>query len=154
MLIIWIVLAVLATVFACWCYFTAQRLNRLHIGADAALSSLQAALDRRADLVGVLVPGAVDDARRAIDVPLVPGRFTERVQLEHRISDHLRDFEGDPPELLERAVFRVDTSYRFYNDYVTRTRALRTRPLVRVLRLGGTARLPEYFALSLNDGEN
>nr|WP_234040164.1 hypothetical protein [Corynebacterium pygosceleis] len=153
-MILWIALAVILTVAACWCYFTAQRLNRLHIGTDAALSSLQAALDRRADLVGVLVPGAVADARRAIDVPLHPGRFTERVQLEHRISSHLRTLEGDPPELLERAIFRVDTSYRFYNDYVTRTRALRTRPLVRILRLGGTAPLPEYFALSLNDGES
>nr|WP_255567652.1 hypothetical protein [Corynebacterium sp. TAE3-ERU16] len=153
-MIVWIVIAVLVTAFVCWCYFTAQRLNRLHIGTDAALSSLQAALDRRADLVGVLSPGAVEDARRAIDVPLAPGRFAERVRLEHRISSRLRDMEGEPSELLERAIFRVDTSYRFYNDYVTRTRALRTRPLVRVLRLGGTAQLPEYFALSIDDGEN
>ncbi|MEZ2121189.1 MULTISPECIES: hypothetical protein [unclassified Corynebacterium] len=154
MLIIWVTLAVIVTAFACWCYFTAQRLNRLHIGTDAALSSLQAALDRRADLVGVLTPGAEADARQAIDVPLLPGSFTERAQLEHRISAHMRNMEGDPPELLERAVFRVDTSYRFYNDYVTRTRALRTRPLVRLMRLGGTAPLPEYFALSLNDSES
>ena len=37
----WILLAVALTAVLLWAYFTAQRLNRLHIRTDAALASLQ-----------------------------------------------------------------------------------------------------------------
>ena len=43
---------------------------------------------------------------------------------------------------------RQELAHRFYNDAVTTTRALRTRPLVRFFRLGGTAPLPNYFELA------
>ena len=61
---IWLVAlaAVLLTVVVLWAYFTAQRLNRLHIRTDSARLSLQASLDRRAAVVAVLIPQAAATA--------------------------------------------------------------------------------------------
>ena len=46
---------------------------------------------------------------------------------------------------LSDAHTRLELARRFYNDAVTDTKALRARPLVRALRLAGTAPEPEYF---------
>jgi 8-oxo-dGTP pyrophosphatase MutT (NUDIX family) len=48
---------------------------------------------------------------------------------------------------LADAEARVLLARRFHNDAVRDTRALGERPLVRLLRLGGTAPLPEYFEI-------
>lgn len=141
----WIVLAVAVTALLLWAYFTAQRLNRLHIRTDAALAALQAALDRRAAVVAALLPDARALARRAEEAALAHGAFEERINRERGLSSALVPLGGQQPAELVDAEVRVQLAHRFYNDAVADTRALRLRPLVRALRLGGTAPLPEFF---------
>jgi len=139
----WILLAVLVTAVVLWAYFTAQRLNRLHIRTDAALAALQAALDRRAAVVAALLPEVRELAEAAEDTPLVRGDFAARSGAELELSEGLRGVEK-PPQLIDAEV-RVQLAHRFYNDAVADTRALRLRPFVRAFRLGGTAPLPVFY---------
>lgn len=144
---LYLLIAVLVTAVMLWAYSTAQRLNRLHIRTDSARQSLGAALDRRAALVGALIPGAVDAARRAEAIPLIYSRFEDRARAERRISEVIISQPAPVPEALIDAAARVELAHRFYNEAVTDTRDLRTRVLIRSLRLGGRAPLPEYFEL-------
>ena len=125
MMIVYILLTMSLTALMLWAFFTAQRLNRLHIRTDSALQSLQAALDRRAAVVTAILPEAAALASAAESVPLTSTSFRARASVERSL----------------------------YNDAVSDTRALRTRPLVWILRLGGTAQLPNYFELADSAGD-
>ena len=60
------------------------------------------------------------------------------------------DSEWLPPDLaaeLEDVSDRVEMARRFHNDAVRDTRALRERPVVRVLHLAGRAPMPDYVEL-------
>ncbi|WP_080794697.1 hypothetical protein [Corynebacterium pacaense] len=147
MIAFYIAVAVVLTAVLLWAYFTAQRLNRLHIRTDAARQSLNAALDRRCALVGALIPGAAEAARKAEAIPLEYPRFSERSRAERAISEVINAQPAPVPEALVDAAARVELAHRFYNEAVTDTRGLRTRASIRLLRLGGAAPLPEYFEL-------
>lgn len=138
-----VVAAVVVTLALSWAYFTAQRLNRLHIRVDASLQSLGAALDRRAALIEALDPAAADLAKRAQAIALEPALFDDRAAAERLMMEASQVAH---PSIVDASV-RVELAHRFYNDAVTDTRSLRVRPLVRTLRLGGTAKLPVYFEL-------
>lgn len=140
-----ILITVAVSVALLWAYFTAQRLNRLHIRTDAALASLQAALDRRAAIAAVLLPDCNREAAEAQAVPLAYATFGQRIEKERAISANIAQLGNDMPLPLADAQIRLQLAHRFYNDAVADTRALRTRPLVRVTRLGGSAALPEFF---------
>ncbi|MDO5670626.1 MAG: hypothetical protein Q4G50_11590 [Corynebacterium sp.] len=142
-MIFWTLLAVLLTAVVAWAYFTAQRLNRLHIRTDAALAALQAALDRQAAVVAALVPEARALAESAENTPLVRGDLAARSAAELALAESLRGVEK-PSQLIDAEV-RVRLAHRFYNDAVADTRALRLRPLVRAFHLGGTAPLPVFY---------
>ncbi|AKK03285.1 hypothetical protein [Corynebacterium epidermidicanis] len=144
MTLCYLAIAVCLTFFLAWAYFTAQRLNRLHIRVDTARNNLGAALDRRAVVAQALVPQAAREAETALARPLEVNNFEQRSQAERAL---LAAISGQTHPLLVDASARVQLAHRFYNDAVTDTRALRTRPLVRIFRLGGTARLPEYYEL-------
>lgn len=146
----WIIVlaAVLLTIVVLWAYFTAQRLNRLHIRTDSARLSLQASLDRRAAVVGALIPDASAAAAEAESIPLEYGNFDRRASAERTISAAISELEPQVPAQLIDADVRVQLAHRFYNEAVADTRALRLRQPVRVLRLGGTADLPEFFEFS------
>ena len=61
------------------------------------------------------------------------------------------DPESRPAALtaeLADAQARVSIARRFYNDSVSDARTLGERRMVRILRLGGHAELPEYFEIS------
>lgn len=141
----WILLAVVISAVVLWAYFTAQRLNRLHIRTDAALAALQAALDRRAAVAAALLPETRELAAGAEEMALAHGAIEPRIAVERDLSAALARLGGDLPPQLVDAEVRVQLAHRFYNDAVADTRALRLRPLVRALRLGGTAPLPEFF---------
>ncbi|MDU0477833.1 hypothetical protein QVA66_01080 [Staphylococcus chromogenes] len=140
----YVFLAIVLSQILAWAYFTAQRLNRLHIRVDLALHSLGAALDRRAALAQALVAPAADAAVAAQSVPVTPENFDERAQRERVLWEKLSGVEHP---LLIDATARVELAHRFYNEAVSATRSLRTRPMVQFCHLGGTARLPEYFEL-------
>ncbi|SQG64801.1 putative secreted protein [Corynebacterium renale] len=138
-----IVLAVVVTMLAAWAYFTAQRLNRLHIRTDSALAQLMSALDRRDALVAALEPGLRELAQSSLSIPGAPEFVEAKAKADSDLKTQLqtRPVAAD----IVDASARVELAARFYNDAVTSTRALRTRPLVRFLHLGGTAQLPRYF---------
>lgn len=145
-----ITLAVLL-VLGMWALYTAQRLNSLHIRTDAALAQLEATLDRRAAVISALAPELEAIAARAESTELVQGHFDGRAARERELSAAIAQrFESRPPVLAD-AEGRIHLAHRFYNEAVSDTRALRLRPAVKLLRLGGTAKLPEYFELSQID---
>lgn len=160
----WIVLAVVVALVIFWAVQTAQRLDRLHIRTDSALQGLAGALDNRVNLVEAVLadaagarPGggdagvvnkAVVAARRAGAVTLRYGTLPERAERERELTAALAAAHAAGvvfPAVLSEANARVEMAMRFYNDAVRVTRALRLRPAVRLLRLGGTAKLPRYF---------
>lgn len=138
----------LAIVLGMWALFTAQRLNSLHIRTDAALAQLEATLDRRAAVVSALAPELAGIAARAESTDLAQGHFDERATRERELSAAIQQRFESRPALLADAEGRIHLAHRFYNEAVSDTRALRLRPAVKLLRLGGTAKLPEFFELS------
>jgi hypothetical protein len=144
----------------------ASRLDRLHNRLEAARAALDAALVRRSSVAlelassglldpatSLLLAGAAHDARSAQDGQELP---------QSDLTRALRAFFGQPgfrsslngrggaDELLtelEGAAHQVFLARKFYNDAVGTTRAARRRPLARVLRLAGSAPLPEFFEI-------
>lgn len=142
-----IVLIILVVAALLWAYFTAQRLNRLHIRTDAARRSLEAALNRRAAVLSALEPGAGKVADRAEAIDLTYGNFRERAAAERAVTEAVAALGAEPPARIVDANVRVELALRFYNEAVADTRALRLRPAVKYTRLRGTAALPEFFEL-------
>ena len=138
-------------VIAMWALLTAQRLNSLHIRTDAALAQLEATLDRRAAVISALAPELQHLAARAESTDLTQGHFDERTTRERELSAAIAQRFETRPALLADAEGRIHLAHRFYNEAVSDTRALRLRPAVKWLRLGGTAKLPEFFELSQID---
>lgn len=139
-LALWVLLAVAVTAAVVWAAVTAQRLDRLHIRVDRSRDALQAALDRRLAVTTAHQPGLAHQARAVEAIPLRPRNFAARLDAEDRFRELVDHPDAD-------ADTRVLLAMRFYNDAVADTRALRLRPLVRALRLGGTAPLPHYCDL-------
>lgn len=160
-LIICVVVAIVALV-AGWAYQTANRLDRLNVRVDLAYQALDAALARRAVVARAIASGmtaSFDEELRAAGQALAvaadqaehsgPG-FRE--QAENRVSGLLAhtDMQTRPQGLvveLADAETRVMMARRFYNDAVRDTRSLGERRIVRLLHLGGTAELPQYFEI-------
>jgi hypothetical protein len=127
----------------------ASRLDRLHVRTDASWAALDAALYRRAIAASALKgPGALRRAAHAAllagpaareDVENELGRtlaVLDRCQIEPACANRLADAEQ-----------AVVIARRVYNDAVRDTLALRSRRMVRWLRLAGTAPLPSYFEI-------
>ena len=161
-----VVLAVLALVL--WSFYVswrASRLDRLHNRVEAARTALDLALVRRASAASELASsGQLDPAtslllgdavRRARGAPQA-----ERDLAESDLTRALRATVGDPDtrkeltadggtaELVaevEDAARRVFIARKFYNDLAGRTIDARRRPLVKVLRLYGSAQQPGFF---------
>ena len=163
-MITWVVviaLAVLAVVFlvvGAWAYQTAHRLDRLHVRYDLSWQALDGALARRAVVgraVAVEAYAAGPDGKRLATLADAAERAprTAREAAENELSAALAVV--DPASLpvalvaeLADAEARVLLARRFHNDAVRDTLALRERPAVRILRLGGTAALPSYFEIA------
>lgn len=161
-----LVLALIAAVvitIGVWAYTTANRLDRLHVRTDQARHALDAALARRAvvarsvatTLSGLYDPALVEQARRlsALADRAERSNWRDRETIENQLASALSavDIGLLPPQLvaeLADAEARVLIARRFHNDAVRDTLALRTRRLVRILHLGGTAPMPTYFEIA------
>lgn len=139
-----VLVAVVLTGVVLWSILTAQRLNRLYIRTDAARQQLEAALDLRATVASMAFPAEAGELGSGINQDLAV-----RSEAERRVSQILMSHTEQLPIPLVEATTRVSLACRFYNNAVRDTRALRLRPLVRILHLGGNAKLPEYFELPL-----
>ncbi len=155
-----------------WAYQTANRLDRLHVRYDLSWQALDAALARRAVVARAVsaaaysAPGAEPEGRRLTRLADAAERAPrpQRETAENELSASLAmvDTSRLPIALvaeLADAEARVLLARRFHNDAVRDTLALRQRPAVRVLRLGGRAALPVYFeiaerATEQDQGEN
>jgi 8-oxo-dGTP pyrophosphatase MutT (NUDIX family) len=151
-------LLVVLLLVAAWAYQTAHRLDRLHVRYDLSWQALDGALARRAVVaraVAVDSYGTGPAAKRLkalADAAEQAGRAT-RESAENELSSALAlvDPASLPAPLvaeLADAEARVTLARRFHNDAVRDTLALRERPAVRLLRLGGTAALPTYFEIA------
>lgn len=149
------ILAVVLLVAAPLASATATRLNRMHVRTDLARSSLEAALGRRGAVARAAYPELGPDVARAEGRRLTAADPHARADAENTLGAKLAEaLDARPPEAalaieLHDATTRVELARRFYNDAVTDTRMLRMRPLVRGLRLAGTAPIPEYFDASV-----
>lgn len=141
-----------------WAYQTATRLDRLHVRYDLSWQALDGALARRAVVaraVAVEAYGGGPEGRRLAALADAAERAprSAREAAENELSAALA--RVNPSSLavamvaeLADAEARVLLARRFHNDAVRDTLALRERPLVRLLRLGGTASLPTYFEIA------
>ena len=137
---------------------TANRLDRLHVRYDLSWQALDGALARRAVVaraVAVDAYGGGPDGRRLAALADIAERSPRhgREAAENELSAALAlvDPASLPAALvaeLADAEARVLLARRFHNDAVRDTLALRERPAVRTLRLGGTAALPTYFEIA------
>ncbi|WP_375483571.1 NUDIX hydrolase [uncultured Mycobacterium sp.] len=152
------VLVAVVVLFAAWVYQTANRLDRLHVRYDLSWQALDAALARRA-VVGRAVAvdaygGAAEGKRLAAladAAERAPRHAREACENELSAALTMVDPATLPSALvaeLADAEARVLLARRFHNDAVRDTLALRERPMVRLLRLGGTAPLPTYFEIA------
>ena len=141
-----------------WAYQTAHRLDRLHVRYDLSWQALDGALGRRAVVARAVAAdayGAGPDGKRLAALADTAERAPRaaREAAENELSAALA--QVDPVALpaalvaeLADAEARVLLARRFHNDAVRDTLALRERPAVRLLRLGGTAALPNYFEIA------
>lgn len=160
----WVTAVVFAVVLAAvllvglWAFQTANRLDRLHVRYDLSWQALDGALARRAVVaraVAVDAYGGGPDGKRLAALAGAAERAPRsgREAAENELSGALA--RVDPASLplalvaeLADAEARVLLARRFHNDAVRDTLALRERPAVRILRLGGTAALPAYFEIA------
>jgi 8-oxo-dGTP pyrophosphatase MutT (NUDIX family) len=159
LLIVVLVLLVLAmVVVGVWAYLTAARLDRLHIRYDLSWQALDGLLARRAVVAravatdgygntsaGRHLAALADAAERA------PRQNREAAENELSAALAMVDPASLPVALvaeLADAEARVLLARRFHNDAVRDTVALRERPMVRWLHLGGTAARPTYFEIA------
>ena len=152
------VLLVVLLLVGSWAFQTANRLDRLHVRYDLSWQALDAALARRAVVaraVAVDSYGVGPEGRRlkALADTAEQAPRTAREAAENELSGALALV--DPASLpvalvaeLADSEARVLLARRFHNDAVRDTLALRERPAVRWLRLGGTAAVPSYFEIA------
>ncbi|HEY2206421.1 MAG TPA: NUDIX hydrolase [Pseudonocardia sp.] len=147
-----LVLLVLLLVVAS-CLLRANRLDRLHVRTDAARAALLAALERRAVVARAVAVQLDDDPLREVAAAAEAAEYGERETRENDLSQRLdRIPRARLPEPLRvelsDAQQRLMIARRVHNDAVRDTLALRSRPLVRALRLAGTAPVPAYFEIA------
>ncbi len=135
------------------CLLRANRLDRLHVRTDAARAALLAALDRRAVVARAVALHLGDEGLRhaAAGAELAPAAARENRENDlGRLLAGLdrRSLAGELVAELVDAEQRLMLARRVHNDAVRDTRALRSRRLVRWLRLAGTAPVPDYFEIT------
>lgn len=163
-MITWLVVVALALLAAVllvggvWAFQTAHRLDRLHVRYDLSWQALDGILARRAVVARAVATDAYGNAaagRRLATLADTAERAPRhaREAAENELSAALAAV--DPASLpvalvaeMADAEARVLLGRRFHNDAVRDTLALRERPLVRLLRLGGTAAMPTYFEIA------
>jgi hypothetical protein len=161
-----IIVIVVLAIFGVYISWRAGRLDRLHARLEAASSALDAALVRRSSIAlelassglldpatSVLLAGAAHDARSPQDGREMPEsdltRALRAVFSQPDFRALLAGREGAEELLseLEGASHQVFLARKFYNDAVAATQVARRRWLVRMLRLAGTAPMPEFFEI-------
>jgi hypothetical protein len=157
-------IAALLAVVALYCYYSAQRLDRLHRRIDAAAAALDSQLRRRAISVDELVGSGELPASHArtlqvlvADTRPVAALTHDREVVENALSRGLADLANHSPQLFRTPssaaaevhdeALRATIARRFYNDTVRDALVVRDRRVVRWLGLAGRAPHPAYFEM-------
>ena len=169
----WIVIAAVLLVVAVVtvvCVVRARRLDRLHRRTDAARAGLSDALETRG-AVALRVADALGGARHAVDATAVraaaddaltacraglrtagadlgPCEVAENTLTRRLAAVDRSTLPGALVDELVDAEVLVLLARRVHNDAVRDTLDLRSRRLVRWLRLAGTAAAPAYFEIA------
>jgi len=163
-MLIWVAFIALALLLVAllmlgaWALQTASRLNRLHVRYDLSWQSVDGALGRRAVVARAVATDAYGRSPAGKQLTALADAAeraprSAREAAENELSSALA--QVDPSALplalvaeVADAEARVLLARRFHNDAVRDTLALRERPLVRWLHLGGTAAMPTYFEIA------
>ena len=126
-----------------------RRLDRLNVRLTAARLALEIALERRAEAARAagLAPGRP---------PAGPGTDREAAENELGRALAVLDRDGLPADVaaeLADAQRHVDLVRRVHNDAVRDTLGLRSRRMVRWLRLAGSVPVPAYFEIADHPGQ-
>jgi len=157
-------IAALLSVVALYCYYTAQRLDRLHRRIDAAASALESQLRRRASAVADLVASGDLTARSAAKLQdlvaqtePVAALTHDREVVENALSRALADLAERHPQVfltpslaaaeVHDEALRATIARRFYNDTVRDALVVRDKRVARWLGLAGRAPHPAYFEM-------
>ena len=160
-------LAAVAVLLVAWYLsWTATRLDRLHARVEGSRSALDTQLQRRASAAQQLaVSGVLDPASSLLLAQAAhDAREAEEDEVEPRQSELTRALRAAlEPEAVElvstdpagrtllaelaAACHRVELSRRFHNDAVRAAAAVRSRRVVRWLRLAGHAPPPRTFEM-------
>jgi Tfp pilus assembly protein PilX len=147
----WVIGVVAVVVMvATYLTFTAKRVDRLHQRAASAGRALDAQLVRRAATAAVLAeeegpnPDLYAAARAALD-----SRAEEREAAENDLTRMLRKLQFDQSDPTDVAIIaasrRVALSRQVHTDFVRDALAVRSRPLVRAMRMARKHPAPAYF---------
>ena len=163
-----IILVIAAALFiGVYVSWRAGRIDRLHARVDMARAALDVTLLRRSSVaLELATSGLLDPATSLLLASAVHGTRDNTIRprdlAESDLTRALRAAFGQPgfrssltgkegaDELLaevEAAAHQVFLARKFYNDVVAATREARNRPLARVLRLSGKAKVPEFFEM-------
>ncbi len=156
---LWTAVAVVVLVLLAWSAWSLVRLGRLEGRVQRARTALETQLRRRAGLAAELAREYPDvigpDRARALAAAAEGARATvpeDREAAENALGRQLRDLPAELPGVsvplqadLAGTGTRVALARRFYNDAVRDTQALRSRRLLRVLRLHAGRPMPRFF---------
>lgn len=154
------VIALLVTLIFIWYLtFSANRLDRLHHRVETSWANLDSILQRRAALAqeiahlreidpatNLLLTSAAHQAREA--------DISERSEAESGLSEALKllRLESDIPEIypevfseLDAITDRLKTAIAIHQESVNSTRNRRSKFVIRVFRLAGSAPLPVTY---------
>jgi 8-oxo-dGTP pyrophosphatase MutT (NUDIX family) len=145
-------LALLVLLVIVSCVLRANRLDRLHVRTDAARAALLAALGRRAVVARAVALQLGDESLRDASARAEAAPAPDREEAENDLGRLLGAVNRErlPAALaaeLADTERRVMIARRVHNDAVRDTLALRSRRLVRWLRLAGNAPSPGYFEI-------
>lgn len=146
----WVVGAVLVLgLVSAYLIWTAGRVERLQVRAESAARALDAHLLRRAAAAAVLAEqryGVELYAAARIALDAAP---EEREAAENDLTRQLRAVRLDPDDPACAAVIaasrRLGLARQVHTDLVRDARSARSRPLVRLFRMGRGREWPRYF---------
>jgi hypothetical protein len=147
----WVVGATLVVgLVAAYLIWTAGRVERLRIRAEWAARALDAHLLRRAAAAAVLAERRFGvELYAAARIALDTVSEEEREAAENDLTRQLRSVELDPADPACEAVIaasrRLALARQVHTDLVRGARSARSRPVVRLFRMGRRHSWPRYF---------
>ncbi|WP_320067996.1 hypothetical protein [Micromonospora sp. RTGN7] len=145
----WVGASLVVGLISAYLIWTAGRVDRLRLRAEAAARALEAHLLRRAAAAAVLAERRYGVELYAAARIALDAEPEEREAAENDLTRQLRAVRLDPAdpecETVIAASRRLALARQVHTDLVRDARAARGRPVVRLLRMGRRHPWPRYF---------